>query len=522
MSRRISQGLDALIPERKNTSKKLKEKIRESLSSVLPISLLVLALSLLFVPVALSTMSLFLFGAALLIFGMALFTLGADMAMLPMGAHMGAMLTRKRDIRFLVIVAFALGLLITVAEPDLSVLAEQVQGVPSLTLILTVALGVGVFLVAALLRILFQWKLSFILIGLYALVFLLGALIKPEFVPMAFDAGGVTTGPMTVPFILALGVGVANVRTGRSAQDDSFGLVALCSVGPVLAVMLISLFFPHLTNVPEEHALAGVSTTRDVMAAYRGGLPTYLWEVLVALAPILLLFFGFQVTVLRLPGSELRRIGVGLAYTYVGLVLFLTGVNIGFLPMGDTLGRVIGESRFRALLIPLCMLMGYLAVAAEPAVHVLNAQVEEVTAGAVKKTVMMKAMSIGVAVSVGLAMTRVLTGLSIWWVLAPGYLLALALTFFTDPIFTAIAFDSGGVASGPMTAAFMLPLFMGACGAVGGNILEDAFGVVALVAMTPLIAIQVLGVVYRVKTRKTAQAAPIPQPAEADDEIIDV
>ena len=521
MPRRISRRLDSLIPERKNTSKKLKEKIRESLASVLPISLLVLALSLLFVPVELSTMSLFLFGAVLLIFGMGLFTLGADMAMLPMGTHMGAMLTRKRDIRFLIAVAFALGLLITMAEPDLTVLANQVQGVPNFALILTVAFGVGAFLVVALLRILFQWKLSHILIGLYGLVFLLGALIKPEFVPMAFDAGGVTTGPMTVPFILALGVGVANVRSGRGAQDDSFGLVALCSVGPILAIMLISLFFPHLTNVPEEHTVAGVETTRDVMAAYRNGLPAYLWEVLIALAPILLLFIGFQLYTLRLPGTELRRIGVGLLYTYAGLTLFLTGVNIGFLPMGDTIGRVIGGSAFKGLLIPLCMLMGYLAVAAEPAVHVLNEQVEEVTSGAVKKTVMMKTMSIGVALSVGLAMTRVLTGISIWWFLAPGYLVSLALTFFTDPIFVAIAFDSGGVASGPMTAGFMLPLFMGACGAVGGNILEDAFGVVAMVAMTPLIAIEALGVMYRLKTRKAARTAPV-VPVEADDEIIDV
>ena len=522
MRRRIRDPRDILIPDRKITNKKIREKRKEALSSVLPISLLVLALSLFFVPVRLSTMSLFLLGAVLLIQGMALFTLGADMAMLPMGAHMGAMLTRKKDIRFLVGVAFALGLLITIAEPDLTVLANQVQGVPNLALILTVAFGVGIFLVTALLRILLQWKLSYILIGMYGLVFLLGALIKPEFVPMAFDAGGVTTGPMTVPFILALGVGVANVRSGRSAQDDSFGLVALCSVGPVLAVMLISLFFPHLTNVPEEHAAAGVETTMDVMAAYRFGLPVYLKEVLIALAPIVVLFFAFQIFSLRLPGPEIKRIGVGLLYTYLGLVLFLAGVNIGFLPMGDTLGRSIGASDYHWLLVPLGMLMGYMVVAAEPAVHVLNGQVEQVTAGAIKKEVMMKTMSIGVSISVGLAMTRVLTGISVWWMLGPGYFVALTLTFFTDPIFTAIAFDSGGVASGPMTAAFMLPLFMGACGALGGNILEDAFGIVAMVAMTPLIAIQVLGVVYRIKTRKAAKAVPVPETAETDDEIIDV
>ena len=510
------------MPERRTLSKKLKDKIRESVSSVLPISLLVLALSFILVPVELSTMSLFLVGAFLLIVGMGLFTLGADMAMLPMGTHMGAFLTKKKNLWFLVGIAFALGMLITMAEPDLTVLANQVQGVSNLVLILSVSIGVGLFLVVALLRILFQWKLSYILIGLYALIFLLGALIKPEFVPMAFDAGGVTTGPMTVPFILALGVGVANVRSGKNAQDDSFGLVALCSVGPILAIMLISLFFPRLSNIPEEHAAAQLNTTHDLVSAYFQGLPSYLLEVLIAMAPIVVLFLLVQLFALHLPGSEIRRLAVGLMHTYVGLVLFLTGVNIGFLPMGDFLGRRMALAHFRWMLVPLGMLMGYLVVAAEPAVHVLNEQVEQVTSGAISKSVMMKTLSIGVSLSVGLAMTRVLTGISIWWFLAPGYAIALGLTFFTDPIFTAIAFDSGGVASGPMTAAFMLPLFMGACGALGGNILEDAFGIVAMVAMTPLIAIEILGVVYRLKTRRDVQPAPSVPEAELDDEIIDV
>ncbi len=485
---------------------------------MLPISLLVLILSLIFVPIELSTMSLFLFGAVLLVLGMGLFTLGADTAMLPMGAQMGAMLTKRKSILFMIGVAFAVGLLITMAEPDLTVLANQVQGVPNLVLIVAVSTGVGLFLVIALLRILFQRKLKWMLIGLYGLVFLLGALIKPEFLPMAFDAGGVTTGPMTVPFILALGVGVANVSSGKNAQDNSFGLVALCSIGPVLSIMLISLFFPKLTNVPEERILAGVNTTRDLTRMYRGAFPQYLWEVLMALSPIVLLFLGFQFFVIKLPRLEVNRILVGVVYTYVGLVLFLTGVNVGFLPMGDTLGSIIGGSKFKWLLVPLGMLLGYLVVAAEPAVHVLNEQVEQVTSGAIPKSAMMKAMSFGVSVSVGLSMLRMLTGFSIWWLLAPGYLTALCLTFFVDPMFTAIAFDSGGVASGPLTAAFILPLFMGACGAVGGNILEDAFGVVAMVAMTPLVAIQGLGLVYRSKL----PAAGKQEEAPMDDEIIDV
>ncbi|MBQ2977465.1 MAG: DUF1538 domain-containing protein [Clostridia bacterium] len=521
----MQDHLDLLKTQRKTTSKKLREKLRESISSVLPISLLVLLLSATLVPIDLSTMSLFVVGAFMLIMGMGLFTLGADMAMVPMGNHMGARLTKSKNIWLLCGIAFLLGLLITVAEPDLTVLATQVQGVPNMTLILTVAVGVGIFLVVALLRILFQWKLSYILVGLYALVFLLGALIKPEFLPMSFDSGGVTTGPMTVPFILALGVGVANVRSGKSAQDDSFGLVALCSVGPILAMMIISLFFPHLSNTPEEATAAAISNTHELRMTYAEALPTYLLEVLIALAPIIVLFIFFQIFALHLPWGEIQRIIVGLIYTYVGLVLFLTGVNIGFSPMGSFLGWELAES-YRWLLIPLGMLMGYLMVAAEPAVHVLNDQVEQVTSGAISKSVMMKTLSIGVAISVGLAMTRVITGLSIWWLLVPGYLIALVLTFFTEPIFTAIAFDSGGVASGPMTATFMLPLALGACGAVGGNILEDAFGLVAMVAMTPLIAIEILGLVYRIKMKKAEKMQPAPVEEanlqNTDDEIIDI
>lgn len=493
---------------------------------MLPISLVVLLLSLTVVPVSLSNMALFLVGAVLLIVGMGLFTLGADISMMPMGAHMGAAITRKRSIAFLAVMAFALGLLITLAEPDLSVLANQVQGVPNLTLMLTVAVGVGLFLVVALLRILFQWKLSYILIGLYGAVFLLGIFIKPEFVPMSFDAGGVTTGPMTVPFILALGMGVANVRGGKSAQDDSFGLVALCSVGPILAIMIISLFYPHLENQAGEAAqAAALTTTAELRQTYLRQMVPFFMEVLLALAPIVVLFGLFQVFSLHLPAPEIGRLCIGLLYTYLGLVIFLTGVNVGFLPMGGYLGWEIAAGSAPWLLIPLGMLMGYLVVAAEPAVHVLNEQVEQVTSGAISKKVMMRTLSIGVSVSVGLTMTRVLTGISIWWFLAPGYAVALGLTLVTDPIFTAIAFDSGGVASGPMTAAFMLPLAMGACGARGGNVLQDAFGLVAMVAMTPLIAIEVLGVVCKLKSRvRKAEVPAEVQEAEdeADDEIIDV
>ena len=492
------------------------DKCKESFTAVIPIALVVSTLAVTFAPVDLGIFGQFFLGAFLLVQGMGLFTLGADMAMLPMGEYMGASLTRKRNIYFLCGFAFLMGVLITVAEPDLTVLANQINGVPNAVLILTVAVGVGLFLVVALLRILFRIKLKYMLLGLYALVFIVGIFIKPQFLPMAFDSGGVTTGPITVPFILALGMGVANVRSGKEAEDDSFGLVALCSVGPILAIMLISLFFPQLQNTTSSSQAEPLQNTLQVMASFSNEFPHYLKEVLIALLPIVVLFIFFQFFSLHLPGRELRRIGVGLMYTFLGLVIFLTGVNVGFLPMGQYLGHHLAAEK-AWLLVPLGALIGYLVVRAEPAVHVLNSQVEEVSSGTISKKAMMTALSIGVAASVSISMLRVLTGISIWYFIAPGYLIALLLTFFCPPIFTAIAFDSGGVASGPLTAAFMLPLAMGACGAVGGNVLEDAFGVVAMVAMTPLIAIQILGVVYRVKTR---QDQTQPQPEE--EEIIDV
>ncbi|MBO2517512.1 MAG: DUF1538 domain-containing protein [Clostridiales bacterium] len=510
------------MPSRHAFKKKLTDKTKESLSSVLPITMLVLLLSVRLLPVGLDTMGLFLVGALLLIVGMGLFTLGADTAMLPMGTHVGSQIARKKSIVFLVISALLLGILITVAEPDLHVLASQISG-ESIVLIIVVAGGVGMFLVTSLLRILFSIKLSHLLLIMYGVIFILGIFVPEKTIALCFDSGGVTTGPMTVPFILALGMGVANVRGGKQAQDDSFGLVALCSIGPILAVMIMCIIDPDLTAVIASETAEPeiLNTTRDMLDRFVFYLPTYLQEVLVALAPITILFLVFQVLFLRLPLSELKRIGVGLVYTYVGLVLFMVGVNAGFMPMGTEIGRTIAGSSGKWWLLPLGMLMGYLVVKAEPAVHVLNEQVEQITAGAVSRNVMMKTLSIGVAISVGLAMLRVLCGTSIWWFVIPGYAIALGLSFYTDPIFTAVAFDSGGVASGPMTASFMLPLAMGAADALGIDILSGAFGLVALVAMTPLIAIQVLGAVYKLKTRKAATQA-VPVPPEEEIEIIDL
>ena len=497
----------------------LGEKVREALSSVLPITVIVLILCFTLAPVPTEVLLAFLIGAALLIVGMGLFTLGAETAMLPIGERTGAQMTKSRKLWVVVLVSFIIGVVVTISEPDLQVLANQVPGVPNGVLVGAVAVGVGVFLVVALLRILFRIPLNRLLILAYAVVFALAMAAPEEFLSIAFDSGGVTTGPMTVPFIMALGLGVSSIRSDENAAQDSFGLVALCSVGPILAVLGLSLVYSPAAGAYTATKIPAASDSRALWALFEEGFPQYAVEMLVCLAPIAVFFALFQVISLHLPRKKVLKIVIGLLYTYLGLVLFLTGVNVGFLPAGTYLGRQIAGMSCRWILVPIGMLMGWFIVQAEPAVHVLNRQVEELTSGAVPGSAMSTSLSIGVAVSIGLAMTRVLTGLSIFVFLVPGYLTAIVLSFFVPKMFTAIAFDSGGVASGPMTATFLLPFAMGACEVLGGNVVTDAFGVVAMVAMTPLLTIQALGLVYQWKLRRSPTQA---QPDTGEEEIIDL
>ena len=395
----------------------LLEKIKESLASVLPITAIVLIISITVAPLTPGTMVLFLFGAVLLVVGMGLFTLGVDMSMIPMGDGIGVQISKARRVVIPLVVCFVLGFVVTMAEPDLQVLAEQLPSVPNMTLILVVAVGVGFFLVVAQVRMLLNIPLSYMLVFFYLVVFALSFFVPESFVPAAFDSGGVTTGPITVPFIMALGIGLAAVRSDKNSSNDSFGLVALCSIGPILSVMILGIVMPDMDAAYTAVTIPEIATTQEAAS-----------------------------------------------------------------------------------------LFGYFIVRAEPAVRVLARQVEEISNGSITQKAINRALSIGIAISVGLAMLRILTGISILWFLIPGYAVALIMTFFVPQIFTGVAFDSGGVASGPMTTTFLLPLAMGACEAVGGNVLTDAFGIVALVAMTPLFTIQLMGLVDKLKSRASTKA----------------
>ena len=498
----------------------LAEKLKEAAASVLPVTAIVAVLCLALVRVDVGLMLSFLLGSGLLILGMGLFTLGAELSMSRIGNLIGAKMTKSRKLWFILAVSFLLGVAITMAEPDLQVLATNVPAIDKTVLIVTVSVGVGLFLMLCMVRILFSVSLRLLLIVFYALLFLGAFLSDAGFLSVAFDSGGVTTGPMTVPFIMALGVGVASIRSDENAKADSFGLVALCSIGPVMAVMLLGTIYPTDTQADVNMVIGGFETTVELGGAYLRSLPTYMLEVAMALLPIFVFFLLFQVFSLRLRRLPLTKIVMGVGYTFLGLVLFLTGVNVGFSPLGYVLGKELVTSGLSALLIPLAMLMGWFIIDAEPAVHILNKQVEELTSGAISAKAMGLSLSVAVALANGLAMVRVLTELPILYFLLPGYAVALGLSFFVPRTFTAIAFDSGGVASGPLTATFMLPLAMGACTALGGNVMTDAFGLVALVAMMPLITVQVMGGIYVLKSR-TKTDAPV-LPSFGENEIIEL
>ena len=479
----------------------LSDKLQESFGSVFPLVLIVSVVCFVLIPISVDLMLLFFIGALLLVAGMGLFTLGAEMAMTPIGSLVGSRMMKTRKLWLVLLLSFLLGVAITVSEPDLQVLADNVPHIDTPVLIVTVAVGVGLFLSVCMLRILFRVSLRWLLIFFYAAIFALAFLSDVDYLGVAFDSGGVTTGPMTVPFIMAMGVGVASIRSDKNAAADSFGLVALCSIGPILAVMGLSFLYEGSAGTATATQALHCANTVELGMSYLSALPEYFKEMALALLPIAGFFLLFHCFALHLQKRLLKRILIGLLYTYAGLVLFLTGINVGFSSLGFALGGALAQQA-SFLLIPLSMLLGWYIISAEPAVHVLNRQVEEVSAGAISARAMGISLSIAVSAAMGLSMLRVLTGLPVLWLLLPGYAAALALSFFVPPIFTAIAFDSGGVASGPMTAAFMLPFCMGVSQALGGNLVADAFGVVALVAMMPLITIQLMGAVYVLKTRR--------------------
>ena len=477
------------------------EQFSRSIKSIVPIVLIVLMICIFNPSGELpNLLPSFVLGAILLAFGMTFFDIGADISMIEIGSRIGNHLTKKRNIFLILFLSFLIGYIITIAEPDLKVLATQVPSISSNLLINVVGIGVGLFLLFAVLRMLLHLSFPVILAIFCGIAFALAFIAPPEFMPLAFDSGGVTTGPLSVPFIVALGAGLAYNRHDKNKKDDSFGIISFCSIGPVIIVLALGILYNAKSSFTP-YTIPTYDSITSVLESFGDRLPYYFKEVFIALIPILLLFLVYNFVYLKVKKKILRKISLGIIYTYLGLVLFLTGINVGFMPMGYTVGKVLSSNYL--LLVFVSTLLGYFIVTSEPAVDVLTEQIEEITNGNIKKKVLDVSLSIAVALATGLSIVRVITGISIWYFIFPLYLSAIIMMPFVPKVFTAIAFDSGGVASGTMTATFLLPIAIGACEALNGNILTDAFGVIALVATIPLITVQIVGLIYKIKTKVT-------------------
>lgn len=467
-------------------------KLKESFMAVFPITLIIFALIFFLVPTEVNEKVKLGISAVLLIIGMSLFTLGADSSMQELGENVGSSLSKSKKIWFMVLCSFIIGFIITFAEPDLKVLANQVmgEGASSFFFIGVVSLGVGIFLMFAVMKIIFRIRLSVILTIAYGLILILAFFVPKEFMPIAFDSGSVTTGPISVPFLMSFGLGIAAVRSGKN-EDDSFGLIACCSAGPILAVMFMSLFLdPSSISAGSE---VGSGLTGNIFVDMGNVILHNLGNVALVLLPILILFFVFQIFSFKFPKRRVIKMCMGFLYTYIGIVLFLTGVECGYLHIGTAIGEYIGVLDYRWIAIPIGFLLGALAILAEPALHVLKKQVEDITGGVIKQKVIVSVVSLGVACSVMTAVLMGLYGFSLLYVIVPVYVICIGLSFFNSKLFTAVAFDSGGVATGAMAVSFILPMVTGLSeGSASG------FGTIALIAAFPILTMQVLGCIYRI------------------------
>lgn len=480
----------------------VKLTIKEALSSIVPITLIVAILSFTITPLATDVIVEFIIGAIMLVIGTGFFTLGAEMSMSIIGERIGADIAKRKNIFLILAILIILGTVVTIAEPDLKVLAEQITSVPSNLIIGVVGLGVGVFLSIAFLRVVLKIKLKYALLFFYSIVFVLAFFVPKEFLAMAFDSGGATTGPMAVPFIIAFGIGISSIRSEENSESDSFGMVALCSIGPILATMILGMVYKITNFEYTNRTYSTYANTKEIAEAFVQNLPNYFGEVVIALLPIIIFFIIYQLAVIKMSKKELFKVFIGCFYEFIGLTLFLLGANVGFLQIGSLIGMKLAEIGNDFLIIAIGALLGYFVVIAEPAVEVLNKQISDITDGAIPEKAMKKSLSIGVSIALVISMIRVLTGIPILYFLLPGYLIALILAFVGDDVFTAVAFDSGGVASGTMASTFLVPFAIGVSEGVGGNVLSDAFGVIAMVAMAPIVAVQISGLIYKLKSKK--------------------
>jgi hypothetical protein len=476
------------------------EKLKESFTSIIPITLIVLVVCIVCNDINLmGLIPAFLIGCLLLVFGMSFFDIGVNISMIQIGSKIGKSLTKRNNVYILLLMCFIIATIITIAEPDLLVLANQTPNISPLILIFSVGFGVGLFFLLGCIRLLRKWNYNILLIVICFFMLLISFFAPKEFIGVAFDSGGVTTGALSVPFIMSLSRGLSGFRTDKNKKEDTFGLMAFCSLGPIIIVLLLGILY-HPESTYEKIELITNSSLTEVIKTYISSFPIYIKDVLISFSPIIVLFFIYNFAVLKLNKNLLFKIIKGLIYTFIGLTLFLTGVNIGLLPMAYLIGQTVTNNVY--ILIPLTIVLGFFIIYSEPALKVLLDQIDDITNGTINKKILLLSISIGVSIATCLAIVRIIVDINLLYIIVPGYIIAILLSFFTPNVFTRIAFDSGGVASGTMTASFLLPFAIGSSELLGKNVLVSAFGLVAIVATIPLITVEIIGIVYKIKTRK--------------------
>lgn len=469
---------------------------KESYMEIIPIIFIVMMLAI-FLHIPILKIYSFLLGGVLLIIGKSLFSLGAKVGIELFGKRLGTSLGKKGNIIVIIITIFLIGFVLTLSEPDLLVLAGQLPSIPKSILVLLVSVSVGIFLVLGMLKSIYRLNFNTLILISYGIIFLLMMLVPSSFYAIAFDSGGATTGPITVPFIVALGLGLSSLRTDKDAKKDGFGSLALCSIGPVIVVLILGLFY----NTDSFYDINSLTMDGGVYSLYFNSLISSFKEVLVTLLPLVILFLVYGFITKCFSKRDVKRIIVGFILVLLGFSIFLVGTSVGFISMGYLLGESLSMNNIAYVSIPIGMVLGYLIVSAEPAVNLLNEQIDNITSGSIKRKTVGRCLSIAVALAVGVSFYRAITGFSIAPIIIVGYLVCIVLSFFVNRLFTGISFDAGGAVSGPLTVSFLLPLAIGITYNLGGNIMTDAFGLVALVTLFPIIVIQVFGLIYKYKSK---------------------
>ena len=483
------------------------DNCKNSAKSILPFFAIILILYLVFLPFNIWTFLSLVIATLFMCFGMAFFSAGIDMSVMKMGGYVGSHLSKSRKLSLMLILSLIMGFAVTIAEPDLLVLAEQVPGANTKWIILlTVSLGTGIFLLLSTLRTIFRWDIKKLLIGSYVVLGVL-AVFGNAYVPLAFDCEGITTGAISVPFIMAFGLGICAVRSGVNNQEDGFGLIALASVGSAMSIMIVSLFLKSEAVVNEE-VIRNATTALQMGNNIASSLLSYLKEVLLVLTPIVLFFTIYNLVYLKLPKMSIGRIFIGLIYAFVGLVVFLTGVSIGYLPLANDLGMSMASGDYTWTTVPLGIIIGFVLVFAEPAMHIVAKQIEDITEGIIRRKTILFGTSIGVAVAVGLSIVRCLFQINYLYFIIPLIVVIIILSIFTPTLFVSIAFDSGGTAAGTLSCSFILPFIIGICtklfdsAVLGKSIMLYAFGAIGIIALMPVVVIEIMGIRYNAVLNK--------------------